>query len=84
VAVYGGGYVAPNSAAVVAPAAGGGVQQVPSALHAEFVRIVSGLPELVRVGVLQQVGPAGVADFVRVYHERTAATAAAAAAGRIS
>jgi hypothetical protein len=54
------------------------VPAVPPAQYAEFVRIVSGLPEAVRVSVLQQVGPAGIADFVRVYHEKTAATAAAA------
>lgn len=51
--------------------------QVPPALHAEFVRIVSSLPEDARADVLQQVGPHGIASFVHVFHEQTRAASAA-------
>jgi hypothetical protein len=55
---------APVSAYGVAGAAGvGAAVGVQPALHAEFVRILSTLPEAARVGVLQQVGPAGICQL---------------------
>ncbi|WIA17386.1 hypothetical protein OEZ85_014244 [Tetradesmus obliquus] len=61
-----------------AAGAGGSMQlQVPPALYAEFVRIVSGLPEYSRAEVLQQVGPHGIASFVHVFYEQTRAAGAA-------